>query len=146
MNRYRMDTWRTARMNQHMHRALATRYQRLDLWSSLAVAVLGSGSVMSVVGTDGNAWAMAAALICAILIAVRPLANWSTMAAERHAAWLAWRHVEELCEDGAEDTDLRDAERQAHRLDPQSSPHGLHALREWAFSLTNEELPLSRFA
>lgn len=141
-----MDTWRTARMNQIMHKALATRYGRMELWSSVILAVLGSGSVVTVVESSGHWMATAFALVCAVLIAVRPLANWATISAERHASWLAWRRVEELCEDGANEADIREAERQAHRLDPQSDPLGIDSLRERAYATTNQQLPVSRFA
>ena len=145
MNRYRMDTWRTARMNQMVHADLASRYRMLEQWSSLLVAVLGSGSVLAVVKTQGDTWATICALVLAILIAVRPLFGWGVASNRSRSAWTAWRTVEEMCEDDAPEVDIKRAERIAHQLDPVGQPWDLGRLIAKAFARTNAELPLSRF-
>lgn len=141
-----MDTWRTARMNQIIHTGLASRYRMLDLWSSVLVAALGSGAVIAVVKTQGEAWASISALVLALMIAVRPLFGWDIASTRSRSAWTAWRTVEEMCEDGAAEADIKRAERAAHRLDPMAQPWGMAGIIARAFAQTKVELPLSRFA
>lgn len=59
---------------------------------------------------------------------------------------MAWRSVEELCEDGASLTDIARAQRHADRQEPVETPWRLQALSEWAYNVTNQQLPPERFA
>ena len=145
MDRYRIDTWRTARMNQHVARALATRAHHWDLWSSIIVTVCSSGAVLAVVQTKGSTGSSTVAIICAVTISIRPLFNWAKQRADRHMACVAWRRVEELCEDDSPEPVIRDAERAAHRLDSPSTPWRWTALIERSYARTNQELPVGRF-
>lgn len=142
----REDLLRTARFNQHLHARLATRAWRWDMLSSLIVSLGGSASIMAVITTKGDAYATAMALFMAVAIAIRPVFRWGDEVGKRRASAQAWRQVEELCQDNATLEEIRRAERAAHRLDPINRPKDFEELRDWAYKLTNQELPAERLA